>query len=222
MTAPAVTAAGRKRARDDDHRVTVDGRIRAREKRDRRAFRKTLRKALAEKQADERRELQLHARRYATQSATVCCDCARPLAPTDTVTMVSRNFGRNYDRFVALCLLCTLGALKPLFGRDHPIYFFREEMYRRRCQHCGRPMRVIGKFFAARYCCDNCRTAHRLESNKLRRRVKPKPKTCLKCGESFTPTRADAVTCSNACRQALHRERTSASASDSRNAEKRR
>jgi hypothetical protein len=43
--------------------------------------------------------------------------------------------------------------------------------------------------------------------NKLRRRVKHKPMVCAKCGNVFTSTRADAVTCSNKCRQARHRER---------------
>lgn len=54
--------------------------------------------------------------RQAAQSATVCCDCVRVLRPSDTVTMVARNLGRapapNW-RFVALCLLCTLGPAIP-------------------------------------------------------------------------------------------------------------
>jgi hypothetical protein len=30
---------------------------------------------------------------------------------------------------------------------------------------------------------------------------------CIRCSRSFMPKRADAVTCSNKCRQALHRKR---------------
>jgi len=207
---PAVTANRRHRARDDDHRVTADGRKRARE---RRAFRK----ALAEKQADERREQQLQARRCAARSATVCCDCARPLSPTDSVTMVARTFGRNYDRFVALCLLCTLDRIKPLWRSDHPTYYFLTELRRTRCLNCRRPMRVFDRFFAPRFCCDDCRKAVRLARNAVRRRVRHEPKTCLKCHNSFVPTRSDARFCSGRCRQAYHRELTSLATSDSRN-----
>ncbi len=45
------------------------------------------------------------------------------------------------------------------------------------------------------------------EAHNARRRVAPKPKTCTVCGETFTPGRSDAQTCSARCRQALRRLR---------------
>jgi hypothetical protein len=43
--------------------------------------------------------------------------------------------------------------------------------------------------------------------NALRRRVEHTAMVCIVCGKSFIAKRADAVTCSNRCRQARHRER---------------
>jgi len=40
-----------------------------------------------------------------------------------------------------------------------------------------------------------------------RNRVEHKPTTCIACGQMFVPKRADAVTCSNRCRQSRHRAR---------------
>jgi predicted nucleic acid-binding Zn ribbon protein len=60
--------------------------------------------------------------------------------------------------------------------------------------------------FCPTTCCTDCGCAHRYRRNNLRRRVKPEPTTCIQCGELFAPRRADAQTCSNKCRQALHRE----------------
>ena len=45
----------------------------------------------------------------------------------------------------------------------------------------------------------------RNEANKLRRRVVLKAKRCAACQNWFRPKRRDAMTCGDACRQALHR-----------------
>jgi hypothetical protein len=56
-------------------------------------------------------------------------------------------------------------------------------------------------------CCDVCQRADRLQRNKLRRRVEHAPINCIVCDHEFVPKRADAQTCSNKCRQTLHRQR---------------
>lgn len=61
-----------------------------------------------------------------------------------------------------------------------------------------------------------CQRAVRNQRNKLRRRVKHEPMTCIECGREFLPKRADAQTCSNRCRQAQHRKRPRSVASASR------
>jgi hypothetical protein len=58
-------------------------------------------------------------------------------------------------------------------------------------------------------CYDNCYRAARNADNRLRRRVTHREIACAVCGESFTPKRCDAVTCSNKCRQRLFRQRGS-------------
>jgi predicted nucleic acid-binding Zn ribbon protein len=56
--------------------------------------------------------------------------------------------------------------------------------------------------------------AARYKANNERRKVRHDPMNCSACGRSFVPKRTDAVTCSNRCRQALHRQRASAAVSD--------
>jgi hypothetical protein len=84
----------------------------------------------------------------------------------------------------------------------------------RPCLDCGRPIRLRRNGFGG-YCvsprarCDDCERLRRNQRNAERRRVKHAPMACLVCGEAFVPKRADAVTCSNRCRQAAHRHRLS-------------
>jgi hypothetical protein len=66
-----------------------------------------------------------------------------------------------------------------------------------RCEWCERPL--LGDY----YCSTECEH----EAWKARRRVEHQPRQCDRCGETFTPTRADARYCTGACRQAAYRER---------------
>lgn len=147
--------------------------------------------------------------RQAAQSATCCAGCFRPLLPTNSVTMGARNLGRwknpHWVR-VPICLLCTLDAIK-LWGRRGASFYSAPQWLRTRCLNCERPIRIYGHSLNARTCCADCQRAVRNERNKLRRRVEHAPMICIKCGDPFVPKRADALTCSNRCRQALHRER---------------
>jgi predicted nucleic acid-binding Zn ribbon protein len=58
-----------------------------------------------------------------------------------------------------------------------------------------------------RVCCDDCRRCMLNARARARRRVRHEPMNCAVCGRPFTPKRSDAVTCSNTCRQSLHRQR---------------
>jgi hypothetical protein len=162
-------------------------------------------------------------RLQAAKSAAICGECFRPLSPTDSVTMEARQVGgsrrANNDRWVRVpvCLLCTLDAIKESF--------FSRRYHRTRCRNCERPMRlripfgIYGEYrrpsLNACTCCENCARLAKNRRNKLRRRVHHQPQTCIKCGRAFTPKRADGLTCSNRCRQALHRERARAEVADS-------
>jgi predicted nucleic acid-binding Zn ribbon protein len=54
-------------------------------------------------------------------------------------------------------------------------------------------------------CSERCEA----ERKKARRRVRQIPRPCIACGKDFIPTRSDAKTCSDRCRQRLHRGRSS-------------
>jgi predicted nucleic acid-binding Zn ribbon protein len=90
---------------------------------------------------------------------------------------------------------------------DHPTYDCAD-WKRTRCRHCGRPLRIANSNPpASPTCCETCQRLDRNTRNKLRRRVEHEPITCIVCEQEFIPKRSDAKTCSNKCRQALHRER---------------
>jgi hypothetical protein len=60
-----------------------------------------------------------------------------------------------------------------------------------------------------RTCCGACAYLATVKRQKPARRVRHDERVCAnpQCGKTFIPTRADAVTCSNRCRQALYRQR---------------
>jgi hypothetical protein len=79
-----------------------------------------------------------------------------------------------------------------------------------RCEACGRPLRVNRDrawYHTERVCCDDCRRSMLNARARARRRVRHEQIDCAVCGELFTPKCNDAVTCSNRCRQKLHRQR---------------
>ena len=86
------------------------------------------------------------------------------------------------------------------------------------CEQCGgpfepnqrgRPRRFCGlcsapAVAAARWREDN---AEKRAAYNVGRRVAPKPKVCVVCGEPFTPQRSDCQVCSDICRWARDRAR---------------
>jgi ribosomal protein S27AE len=156
------------------------------------------------KTKDEARELWSRA----AKDASICARCFKPLAPSDSVTMEGRKVSRWHWVRVPVCLLCTLTDMAA------PFYLYR--VSRTRCLTCGRPLRLLTSDpwhrdrplpMTACSCCADCERAARNERNNLRRRVQHEERICPRCGRSFLPKRADALTCSNTCRQALHRAR---------------
>jgi predicted nucleic acid-binding Zn ribbon protein len=128
---------------------------------------------------------------------------------------------------VPICLTCWLiemqreaaaevgdGRLPGL--RDRHVNELRalDGLARWRCAGCGRAMRrwhppewrrELSQ--NQRVCCDDCRRCMLNARARARRRVRHEPMNCAVCGRPFTPKRSDAVTCSNTCRQSLHRQR---------------
>ena len=86
----------------------------------------------------------------------------------------------------------------------------------RNCRACQRVVveGPIGKAPLQKncFCCDKCKNEYWVEYRREKRlRLRDPQKTCVICGENFTPARCDAKTCSPACRQKAYRQRRAAS-----------
>jgi hypothetical protein len=175
-------------------------------------------------------------RRQAELDATCCGGCGKPLKSTDTVTIGvrtiphphagKRRYGHRMPEYehlrVPLCLECILDEIeKPPWNgfrgvsrRRGAHYKDTSTWFRCRCENCGRPIQR-GRVYpwtrppgrTQRVCCAECGLLAEKRRNSERRRVRHEPMTCVVCGSTFMPTRADATTCSNKCRQAAHRAR---------------
>jgi hypothetical protein len=132
--------------------------------------------------------------------------------------MQGRALGKNYWVRVPICLLCSLDDIKLHRSRGNDGWYDDPHWHRTRCLNCGRPIRLHSwRWYLERWspslnaqtCCADCERLAKNRRNRLRRRVEHVPRTCANpaCGKTFIPGRDDAVTCSNRCRQALHRER---------------
>ena len=175
-------------------------------------------------------------REAAAETAAVCADCFTPLVRGASITQVGRwthHTPASYTAFssipaadhyldVPICLPCWLvsistpwsGVLRgvPLRGRDADPFWFDKEVQRHRCEGCGRPMRVVARLYRRltlreRCCCAQCLHKATLRRANQRRRVRHHEMACEVCGTMFVPRQSTARTCSNRCRQKLHRQR---------------
>ena len=136
-----------------------------------------------------------------------------------------------HDRWlsVPICITCWLISIEctaqdwlRLFRGAHDRHRAEDreaaKVVRFRCDGCDRPMRVNGEAvrhwrgeiaLTDRVCCKRCLTIARNRRTNASRKVEHAPKRCInpKCRKLFVPKRADAATCSNTCRQAMHRKR---------------
>jgi hypothetical protein len=149
--------------------------------------------------------------KQAVKDCSQCTVCAAPIASGQSVTLRRVDIGKHRRWWVwaPVCLDCTLTRLPKQpwpwsWANDHPRY---EGLRRFRCRTCARPLRVAGAVTMSPPCCQVCQRQGRLARSAERRRVKHQPMICIECGNEFIPKRADAVTCSNKCRQAQHRKR---------------
>jgi hypothetical protein len=77
-----------------------------------------------------------------------------------------------------------------------PVYIAKSALYWWKLEE-GRPP----------HCSSRCNKKVRLARRKMARAEQRGERSCKSCGRSFAPTRADAETCSNRCRQAAFRAR---------------
>jgi hypothetical protein len=130
-------------------------------------------------------------------SRTICAECGKRLRPGAPV-VAHHKF---YRTWVFFCLPCDRKQKREIWDRN--AYALPEQQ--QRCPTCARPSYF--RDYASRpvACSYQCAYRHKIAQKLERRRVEPQEKICKSCGKSFTPKRADAITCGNACRQRLFR-----------------
>jgi hypothetical protein len=148
----------------------------------------------------------------AAATAAVCAECLTPLQPTASVTLRGCDLGdrrRPEKRLIPICLTCWLSDDSHDWDLDWISY---KPPQRFRCDGCGRPMRVDWPVhrrmpYRWRCCCEQCFGKATLRRANARRRVRHEEMACAVCGERFVPGKSNAKTCSDRCRQQLHRAR---------------
>jgi hypothetical protein len=125
-----------------------------------------------------------------TERRITCAECKEPLNEHEAVVFAHCSFGSSH---IDLHVHCA----EPYESKGR----------RKQCVHCGRLMIFDGKHYSLsrkkNACTPYCSEQYHLSKTRLT----PREKICASCQKSFLPRRNDAVTCSNACRQRLHRQR---------------
>ena len=73
------------------------------------------------------------------------------------------------------------------------------------CEGCGSIFYT--RIHSKRYCNCWCAKLGYWKYQRQRRLAARADRVCIVCGKKFTPTRSDALYCSNACRQSAYRQR---------------
>lgn len=145
-----------------------------------------------------------------------CDNCQRELSEDEPVVVWHhRSWGDVAPSYTQTrgCVECADSALNEELG-GRPFSLRRALGYnagkgphirQTQCHQCERGVLFVtltkysGRYTRVAYCSDHCRDANK-------KRVRP-PKICKACSVRFIPTRADAKTCSAACKQKLYRQR---------------
>jgi hypothetical protein len=172
--------------------------------------------------------------RQAYADASICCRCGVAIPRNDPVWMIPcrliwplvENFYVHQDTAAAGCATCARGLVEEVQKRFDQ-YRDPEECWKVSgrvwptrqgpCPGCGRQVHLVDSYTCRYFCSDRCR-------NKVYgaryRELNPRPKKCrvfiqcVVCGENFAPRRADAKTCSPACRQKAYRKRVTDNCKD--------
>jgi len=150
--------------------------------------------------ADAERALRAALRAEKTPRVS-CTHCQRKIKPSEPMIWQWRA-SWHHRRSVEVCLRCD--------RKEHEGEERLADLHQQPCEICARTMYFDGyhRFHTRRplTCSFQCNYRRKLKRQLERKRVEHEPIKCARCGDTFTPRRADAVTCSNRCRQALYRE----------------
>jgi hypothetical protein len=139
--------------------------------------------------------------RNARRDASVCAGCERVIGPEDEVYRQRFYMGRcliGYStRLAPVCSSCCVD--KDLYTKG------------RACVGCGRLVHNLRDLIYRkhRFCSESCQAkAVAAVARDRRRQKRGLTRCCDQCGESYEPSRADALFCSGACRQKAYRTRS--------------
>ncbi len=154
--------------------------------------------------------------REAQKTAQSCGQCGRRIEDGAPVYIAPKLYTGiavlvrlpNFHR-APVCADCAPGDIterKTTYG-DHAYNVHVDEP----CGSCGRPVvlkTTYGLYNRRRrfFCCERCQWTY-YNTARNERAARAREKVCEVCGESFTAARADARTCSPACKQKAYRQR---------------
>ena len=156
---------------------------------------------------DEREQRYLRNIRNAKATSSCCAECGRKLAADAPVWrerfLLGVSVGLHRSRrpgmrwtTAPVCERCASVVSRTFSGPPQP------------CEACGRPVHQYQEHRRDRtVCCAACERVARLTATKQRRSETRGTRKCDTCGETFEPTRTDALFCSSVCRQRAYRRR---------------
>jgi hypothetical protein len=139
---------------------------------------------------------------------TLCAACGKRLRKGEPL-VAHQLHGRGLN-WAFLCLRCDRKRDLPYRSNLRTEFWYVHDLKRlalHACPTCARPMYFSRHIDRPVPCSYQCSYRHKIAKQLEHRRVQPNEKICARCQKSFVPKRDDAVTCSNRCRQALHRHR---------------
>jgi hypothetical protein len=142
----------------------------------------------AERQA--RREQEAEACRRSVRGGDFCARCHRTIAATEPV--YRRCWGGRAAVFCEAC--CPRGR------------WLGEATRQETCTGCGRCFYISAAALHVRACCHRCKNREKVKKRSQQRAQRRQAIACTICGQRFQPRRADALTCSSACRQKRYRQ----------------
>ncbi len=143
----------------------------------------------------------------AKEAGDVCGRCGLALAAEDTAWRVRERVTRGQVVSTNVCRECA-----PEYAREPEPFTYegrRWLLYEPEpCEVCGRGVVWLYRPHWRRHrCCSDRCSARRYNRPRDEASAQAREKVCGVCGEAFTATRADAKTCSPACRQKAYRLR---------------
>jgi hypothetical protein len=173
--------------------------------------------ARAARAADELRAYKAAKRRRIIAEGKICSKCGGEIGDTVYRYQPLLERGLHGTRYRTrpttdanpICEACAPNWLPERLPISYTLYEYPHNV---RCETCGRAVIFVSATKEPRgrvFCSEDCKSERKARKSKGKR-LEPHNISCEVCGTEFVAKRSDAKTCSNACRQRQHRQRTRA------------